>query len=108
MAARKGVTSSSVQRIDPAVGNYVERVDFPTLMRQAPLRRTIINAILSIGDIMTYQAIIQREIETLPPQYYDEVVDFIGYLRHKAQQTTTQASFLEQNRAREKEPKIIR
>jgi len=52
---------------------------------------------------MTYQAIIQREIETLPPQYYEEVVDFIGYLRHKAQQTTTQASFLEQNRAREKE-----
>ena len=52
---------------------------------------------------MTYQAIIQREIETLPPQYYDEVVDFIGYLRHKAQQTTTQASYLEQNRIREKE-----
>ncbi|MDR0474555.1 MAG: DUF2281 domain-containing protein [Treponema sp.] len=55
---------------------------------------------------MTSQAIIQKEIETLPPQYYDEVVDFIGYLRHKAQQaaarqTMTQASFRNDIRARE-------
>jgi DNA replication initiation complex subunit (GINS family) len=61
----------------------------------------IFNGILSKGDIMTYQAIIQREIETLPPQYYSEVVDFIGYLRHKAQQTTIQAGFQEQIQMRE-------
>ena len=50
---------------------------------------------------MTNQAILQREIETLPPQYYSEVVDFIGYLRHKAQQTAVQASIREQIRERE-------
>ena len=38
---------------------------------------------------MTNQAVIQREIETLPPQYYEEVINFIGYLRHKAQQKRT-------------------
>ena len=55
---------------------------------------------------MTNQAVIQREIETLPPQYYGEIVDFIGYLRHKAKQartegSTAQASSQEQIRARE-------
>jgi siroheme synthase (precorrin-2 oxidase/ferrochelatase) len=50
---------------------------------------------------MTNQAVIQREIETLPPQYYDEIVDFIGYLRHKAQQTAVQANSREQIRERE-------
>ena len=49
---------------------------------------------------MTYQAIIQKEIEALPSQYYSEVVDFIGYLRYKAQ-TETQASSAEQIRVRE-------
>jgi len=51
---------------------------------------------------MTYQAIIQKEIETLPSQYYGEVVDFIGYLRHKAQ-TETQANSADQIRVREME-----
>jgi len=51
---------------------------------------------------MTYQAIIQKEIEALPSQYYGEVVDFIGYLRHKAQ-TETQTNSAEQIRAREME-----
>ena len=55
---------------------------------------------------MTNQAIIQKEIESLPPQYYREVIDFIGYLRHKAQQkrvesSTAQASSHEQILARE-------
>ena len=55
---------------------------------------------------MPNQSVIQREIETLPSQYYGEVIDFIGYLRYKAQQTrtegsTAQASFREQIRARE-------
>ena len=50
---------------------------------------------------MANQAAIQRAIEMLPPQYYDEVVDFIGYLRHKAQQKAVQTSSREQVRARE-------
>ena len=55
---------------------------------------------------MANKAALQREIETLPPQYYDEVVDFIGYLRHKAQHlrtesSTAQASSREQIRVRE-------
>jgi len=50
---------------------------------------------------MVSQAAIQKEIETLPPQYYSEVVDFIGYLRHKARQTTIQTPDTEQIRARE-------
>ena len=55
---------------------------------------------------MPNKAAIQREIETLPPQYYDEVVDFIGYLRHKSQQAAASqpkqgASSREQIRARE-------
>ena len=52
---------------------------------------------------MTNQAVLQREIETLPIQYYGEVVDFIGYLRHKAQQTAIKISSQEQIRERELE-----
>ena len=51
---------------------------------------------------MTYQAIIQKEIEALPSQYYGEVVDFIGYLQHKAQ-IETQANSTEMMRVREME-----
>jgi len=51
---------------------------------------------------MIYQAIIQKEIETLPSQYYGEVIDFIGYLRHKAQ-TEIQLNSAEQIRIREME-----
>jgi hypothetical protein len=51
---------------------------------------------------MTFQAIIQKEIEALPSRYYGEIVDFIGYLRHKAQ-TETQANSAEQIRVREME-----
>jgi phosphoribosyl-ATP pyrophosphohydrolase len=35
---------------------------------------------------MIDQAVLQREIETLPPKYIGEVVDFVGYLHKKAQQ----------------------
>ena len=57
---------------------------------------------------MTNQAIIQKEIESLPPQYYDEVVAFIDYLRHKSQQATAkqtaaQARTWDQIRTRESE-----
>jgi hypothetical protein len=35
---------------------------------------------------MTMQAELQKEIETLPPKYFSEVVNFVGYLQKKAQQ----------------------
>jgi hypothetical protein len=35
---------------------------------------------------MTNQAKLQKEIETLPPKYFGEVVNFVGYLQKKAQQ----------------------
>jgi hypothetical protein len=35
---------------------------------------------------MIDHAVLQREIETLPPKYIGEVVDFVGYLQKKAQQ----------------------
>jgi phosphoribosyl-ATP pyrophosphohydrolase len=35
---------------------------------------------------MMNQAVLQKEIEMLPPKYFGEAVDFIEYLRKKAQQ----------------------
>ena len=35
---------------------------------------------------MTNQAALQREIESLPPKYYGEVVNYVRYLQTKAQQ----------------------
>ena len=35
---------------------------------------------------MTQQAELFRKIDKLPPQYFSEVIDFIEYLQHKAQQ----------------------
>jgi len=35
---------------------------------------------------MTQQAELLRNIDTLPPKYFGEVIDFVGYLRQKAQQ----------------------
>jgi phosphoribosyl-ATP pyrophosphohydrolase len=35
---------------------------------------------------MIDKALLQREIEALPPKYIGEVVDFVGYLQKKAQQ----------------------
>jgi hypothetical protein len=40
----------------------------------------------AILDSMTNQAVLQKEIEMLPPKYFGEAVDFIGYLQKKAQQ----------------------
>ena len=33
---------------------------------------------------MTQQAELFRKIEKLPPQYFGEVIDFVGYLQYKA------------------------
>ena len=38
---------------------------------------------------MTQQAELLKRIDTLPPKYFSEVVDFVGYLQHKAQQENT-------------------
>jgi len=35
---------------------------------------------------MTQQAELLKKIDKLPPQYFGEVIDFVGYLQHKAQQ----------------------
>jgi hypothetical protein len=34
---------------------------------------------------MTQQAELMRKIDKLPPQYIGEMIDFVGYLQHKAQ-----------------------
>ena len=38
---------------------------------------------------MIQQAELLRKIDKLPPQYFGEVFDFIGYLQHKARQKQT-------------------
>ena len=35
---------------------------------------------------MTQQAEIMNKIDKIPPKYFGEVIDFLGYLQHKAQQ----------------------
>ena len=35
---------------------------------------------------MTQQAELLKRIDTLPPKYFGEVYDFLGYLQHKAEQ----------------------
>jgi hypothetical protein len=39
---------------------------------------------------MTQQAELLKNIDTLPPKYIGEVIDFVGYLQKKAQQESTQ------------------
>ncbi|MCL2068136.1 MAG: hypothetical protein FWG99_11825 [Treponema sp.] len=34
---------------------------------------------------MTQQAELLKKIDALPPKYFGEVIDFVGYLQHKAQ-----------------------
>jgi len=41
---------------------------------------------------MTQQAELLQKIDTLPPEYFGEVIDFVGYLQQKARQETTSAS----------------
>jgi hypothetical protein len=36
---------------------------------------------------MSQTELLMKEIEGLPPQYVGEVIDFVGYLKHKAAQT---------------------
>jgi len=55
---------------------------------------------------MTQQAeLLYKRIDTLPPKYFGEVIDFVGYLEHKAQQETAQTpqNTREQLLARERE-----
>jgi|GEM_PF-1451740 len=40
---------------------------------------------------MTQQAELLKKINTLPPQYFAEVIDFVGYLQYKAQQAAVPA-----------------
>jgi hypothetical protein len=64
----------------------------------APLRDAlllllaVIPAIFFIGDSMIDQAVLQKEIETLPPKYIGEVVDFVGYLQKQAQQEAVEVA----------------
>jgi len=53
---------------------------------------------------MTQQAELLKKIDALPPKYFGEVIDFIGYLQHKAQQEVAlqAADTKEQRAAREK------
>ena len=34
-------------------------------------------------NTMVTKAVLLKEIDTLPPRYFEEVVDFIGYIREK-------------------------
>jgi hypothetical protein len=44
---------------------------------------------------MTEQAVLQN-IWSLPPQYWDEVADFVGYLKHKEQAQTLKTEHTKQ------------
>jgi len=54
---------------------------------------------------MIERAVLYKEIDKLPPKYFGEVYDFMGYLQHKARQETAQTSqsTREQLLARERE-----
>jgi len=38
---------------------------------------------------MTQQAELLKKIDTLPPKYYDEVIDFVEYLQQKAKKNVS-------------------
>ena len=42
---------------------------------------------------MVEQAVLLQEIKTLPPQYFGEVVDFIGYLKQKNITTSEEEAY---------------
>ena len=57
---------------------------------------------------MVERAVLHKEIDRLPPQYFGEVFDFVGYLLQKAQkasvqQKTGQPGLTEEQKARERE-----
>jgi hypothetical protein len=37
---------------------------------------------------MTNRAVLQQEIDSLPPRYYGEVVDFVAYIKEKKMKRT--------------------
>jgi hypothetical protein len=37
---------------------------------------------------MTNRAVLQQEIDSLPPRYYGEVVDFVAYIKEKKMKKT--------------------
>jgi len=39
---------------------------------------------------MTQQAELLQKIDTIPTEYFGEVIDFVGYLQQKARQNTAQ------------------
>ena len=52
---------------------------------------------------MVERAVLHKEIDKLPPQYFGEVFNFVGYLRHKAQQETGRLGLTEEQKERERE-----
>jgi len=48
---------------------------------------------------MIERAVLQKEIDRLPPQYFGEVIDFVGYLRSKAQQAVKDEDDIEAYKA---------
>ena len=52
---------------------------------------------------MTQQAELMKKIEKLPPQYFREAIDFVGYLQQKAQTETAANSVCAQNNVIEQE-----
>ncbi|GHV69719.1 hypothetical protein AGMMS49928_13280 [Spirochaetia bacterium] len=43
---------------------------------------------------MTERAVVLQEIDDLPPQYWGEVVDFVGYLKQKTLKQATETMLL--------------
>jgi hypothetical protein len=52
-------------------------------------------------DTMTQQAELIRKIDKLPSHYLSEVIDFVGYLQHKAQQAAAQKDKLKSSAVRD-------
>ena len=48
---------------------------------------------------MVERAVLHKEIDKLPPQYFGEVFDFVGYLRQKARQEAAQQAASQQTAA---------
>jgi hypothetical protein len=44
---------------------------------------------------MTQQAELFKRIDTLPPKYFGEIIDFVGYLEHKARQAAASSKKVE-------------
>jgi hypothetical protein len=42
-----------------------------------------------MGEIMVERSVLIQEIDSLSPCYYDEVIDFIGYIKEKKVKKTS-------------------